>query len=268
MGEGTSTPETIEVSRPKLLYHGTANRYDDLFREHGLFANRHTLTTSLELALDKAPGSSLLTCWYPKKMEIEQMRYSSTMPAIPLSEEKKNQILEEINKKQLDPDWKDIYAGVVNRAKTLLPNSSLGAIIKLDHRSRINFEGLLPSKEPNFLLNYVKRKEVFVANIEKALNDLEVTFFNPDLNRRRLAEDIVRTELEHYLLEYGRSLTELRKESKPYLDPQQEQKRWTAALQELQGVNFQEPVYERYRQNLISRIINYTNSLQAPSKQS
>lgn len=248
--------EQQAIRRERLLYHGSTRvEAARLIAEHGLLADKVTLTPVLELAMDYARGGETLTCWYPKRGEHSGMgSLGPTQPTTPLTEDQRAEIKAKIEQSDVGNDVKQSYLGIVDRARTFLPNTRLGAIVTPG--SNIEWAKLSSfnlSRMEDYLKKYVSNREAMVSQKEELLRKAKkIIFIDPKLNIGQLADDMVRTEVEHYLLNIGYNLrlAKNRKEDvsgdiKYILE---------SYLEELQSVQFQEPEYERYRKMLVSSI--------------
>ena len=151
-------------------------------------------------------------------------------------------------------DVKQSYLEMVDRARTMLPNTRLGAIVTPGNMEWPRLSSYtISSRMEGYSRKYVSNREAMVNQREDLLKKAEkIIFIDSNLNIRQLAEDMIRTEIEHYLLNIGYSLR-LAKNSKGDIS---DGTKYTLenSLDELQSVQFQEPAYERYRKMLVSSI--------------
>lgn len=265
--------EIAGSTRVRLLFHGTnAETQENIdvrkgfIAEYGLLANKHTLTQSIETALVYAKGGfCLLTFWYPAKNEVQKISVGSTLPSNPIPDKSREEIRDRIKKSDLHDFYKQEYLRIVENTKTILPASRLGAIatLRYNHSSQyaewFNMSSL--SHKDDFLRKYTLALEDLIGDTQKVLDSGDVKFFDPSLNSRKLAEDINRTELEHYLSKIGLNLRyaqhDAQKKAKPFQPKERTDAELAKELEKLREVRFVEPLYERYRSILVLRIETY-----------
>ncbi len=263
---GTILSERRISSEPNLLYHGTSKyrRAHELLAEHGLLADKPTLTPSLEVALGHLGTVGYLTFWYPKDGEVEPIKGNSTLPSAPLLEAEREKIRNSIQNYDMSDAEKAPFLYIASTAKTILPNTRLGAIAIIGHDRKNELERYLPSRDKDFLKNYINKRDELIADIEYPLRDADITFIDPTMNLRKLATDIVRTELEHYLLNIGRWLEWIKGQTPGQdYDKGKKQTEWESKLAELQGVVFEEESYEAYRNELVNAVSGFLGELAA-----
>jgi hypothetical protein len=252
--------EPLKSNKPRLLYHGSTRAEAATFiAEHGLLADKDTLTPVLELAMDYARGGETLTFWYPKRSEHSQIgSLGPTQPTTPVLEDQRTEIKEKIAQSPLEEEVKQSYLWIVDRARTILPNTRLGAIVTPGTSEWARLSAYTySSRAEDYLKKYVANSEAMVNQREELLNKAKnIIFVDGNLNIRQLAEDMIRTEVEHYLLHIGytiRSAKNVAKYQEGAKDPSL-QYELEGYLGQLLSVQFQEPAYERYRTMLISSI--------------
>lgn len=261
--ESIATKERTTSVRPGLLFHGTSGFpvTEQLITEHGLLASTYTLTPKCEIALDHVTGSpGFLTFWYPTKKEIQRMSMHATWPSTLLPDETREEMRRKVEESDLHDFYKKGALGIIDQAKTMLPASKLGAIAALSSNDISWLNLKLPAYQSGFLENYTTRFDDLVDDVQKVLDRAEVKVFDPSLNNKVLSEHIVQTEAEHYLLGIGENLAFAKadeKRDKPITPKEQKEAEFIKQLEELRGVQFQEPPYERYRTMLISGLESY-----------
>lgn len=238
-------------SRPRLYYHGTfGNQVASLLSEYGLLAHKATLTPFLEIAQDYLIDRGLLTFWYPKRNEIEKPAHSATEPTKSFPENIRQEAIEEIQKRDWDPTVKQWILKNVKYAKTYLPPSRLGAIAVTTDRDVGALSNYLRQLDSLILSDYADHHEELVQEVVENLDSMQITYFDPRLNNRTLAEDMARTTVEHYMLSIGEKIQFTRKYdqslSQQYLPVIKNH------LSSFQSVKFKEPSLERYRKMLVS----------------
>lgn len=262
--ETTGISEKARDIRPRLLFHGTDSEAGMFIESHGLLAEGvdATLTPSIEIAMYYGE-SGILTMWYPLKGESKRDYPELAVPTAVLSEENRTKIRNQIkDTTNLSPERKEnLLDFITRRARTFLPLSRLGAIINLTEEAEGLFHSWDGSKKMDsledyetpsigrrldFLNEYVNNKDEIVGNLEKILNKAKIEYFIPEINNKSLAEDIVRAKFEHYLMYFGLLLSRARKISFAH------NRSITKDLSVLEQLHFNEPVYERYRQMLVS----------------
>lgn len=260
MAEGESTTqEKVTNTRSGLLYHGTTGGIklkEELMLEYGLFAHIPTLTPSLEIALDHASGGreNLLTFWYPKKQEVVRGGYESTIPTVPISDFDKNAIITRIQNSHMPNIIKGMLIDSAGSAKTLLPSSSLGAVALLSFDQSIALRTQFPTHDSNYLQAYSAKQSELVKDVKNILDETKIHFFNPNLDTQRLAGDIVKTDLEHFLLSLGRNINSLKQQNASISE--RDRRTWQKMLLVLQDTHLPEPFYERYIQMLVTKGTN------------
>lgn len=254
--EVLNLPESTTNTRPQLLFHGTRGSREELIAEYGLVANTRTLTPNLELAFKDSSDTGIVTCWKPLKGDVSKDRE----PTLPISDEQRAEIIEGVLKSDL-PD-KEGVVEFVKTAKTILPPSRLIAIGTFPNANKWQLDLHSPSRDQDFLKRYTNNHEELVRSVEKVLGNIRIKFFDPTFNNRLLAEDIVHAWVEHLLLHIGSNLKKDQQDmDKEYFAKDSERFLIDSYLKDLQEVRFREPVYERYRNMLISQISTFLQKL-------
>lgn len=257
--EISKIPERVTGIRPGLLYHGTAGNFElkkELMSEYGLIASIPTLTPSLELALDYASGGveNLLTFWYPKKKDVLNRGSKSIRPKIPIAETDKDAIIGNIQRSQIPDISKAMLIDSARSATALLPSSRLGAVALLDFPQSVALRTQLLPHDRNFLHIYSTKQADLSKGMQAILDETKIYFFAQDLDTQRLAVDMVKTDLEHYLLDLGQRVNLLKEKSN---NTNKDRADWQEMLLVLQSTHLPEPIYERYRQLLIRKLEAY-----------
>lgn len=243
--------------RPRLYYHATGTRQAAfLMPEYGLLLKENTaatLTPFLEIAQDHLPtDKSLLTFWYPKPNEIQKPGTSTFKPTLPFTDDLRNEALQAVNNSDMDDFFKKPLADLVQYATSYLPPSRLGAIAVTNDREVGWLSVDLPQGDPKVLSEYAVNKEQLIQKMEENLNDMDIKYFDPQLNNRKLAEDMVRTTVEHYMLSLGLEI----RFAQGY-EPELLEKRRSVLqrhLDLLKGVELDDSRLDRYRRTLVNAL--------------
>lgn len=254
--EALISPESITSTKPQLLFHGTRGSREELIAEYGLLANTYTLTPNLELAFKDSSDTGIVTCWKPLKGDVSK----KGEPTQVISDDQKAEMIAGIS--EADFPGKAMILEFVKAAKTVLPPSRLVAIGTFPRADKWQLYQHSPSKDPNFLKRYTNEHDELVRSVEGVLGNIRIKFFDPTFTNRLLAEDVVHAWVEHKLLGIGFRLKRSKWDmDKPYFKKDEERFGFDLDLKELQDVRFQEPVYERYRNILISQISSFLQKL-------
>ncbi|MCL5114077.1 MAG: hypothetical protein M1372_02830 [Patescibacteria group bacterium] len=255
-----STKEAQSFVGTRLYFHGTSLiQPASLIPEYGLLARTATLTPFLEIAQDHVfSNESLLTFWYPERGEVIKPVLSGTAPSVHFPDSLRAEITERIQNSDLDDFYKKTLLEKVKETTTYLPPSRLRAIAVVTDASVGDLSNELPIDDPMILSKYVNSKDVLIQNLMRKLGKMKIIFLDPELGPRKLAEDMLRTTLEHYLLLIGLEVSYAKKYDKPEL--QANQAALKQKLDQLRKVKFEEPVYERYRQMLVSALSNLVSN--------
>lgn len=254
--EALISPESITNTRPQLLFHGTRGSREELIAEYGLLANTRTFTPNLELAFKDSSDTGIVTCWKPLKGDVSKGRE----PTLPISDEQREDIIEGVLKSDLP--GKEEVVEFVKAAKTILPPSRLIAIGTFPNADKNQLYLYSPSNAQDFLKRYTTDHEGLVRSVEGVLGNIRIRFIDPAFTTRLLAEDVVHAWVEHGLLGIGSRLKRAREEmDKEYFKKDEEVFLLGSYLKDLQDVHFQEPIYERYRNMLITQIGAFVKKL-------
>ncbi len=259
--EKSATESTSERTSPKtrLMFHGAiGDLKQHIFAEHGLVAqeNSMTLTPRLELALDyTGGGAGMITCWYPEKKDVVKIESDATLPAGHITEETRKQIIDAINSSDELPDIKEGYIRQMSSATTFLPGNRLRAVISTRSglQSGLNMVDLNQNRD--FLAKYAYYRPELVEKMLFMLKRGNVILIDPTLTLEQLAVDMVTTNFQHRLEDIGREIRGVsRNKEDGSFNLAQTKDTLVKRLYELQSVTLDDPVYNRYRQMLISAI--------------
>ena len=257
--ESSTVPTVTERASelgPRVYFHGsTRPKVNEFMAEYGLLASGiPTLAPTLELASDFTGmgARNYLTFWYPKKGEIQDRFPQSTKPRTPISDDERKRIALQIENSGLDDIVRQDYSRIVQEAQVILPPGRLGAIATLRYGDMENLASFLPSGDRRIISAYLSDKEGLTQRLRDLLDGMDFKFFNPSMDSNKLAGDIIKTGLEHYLLGIKTSMASFqhstgRAKEVTGLDLEKD-------LNFLEGVVFQEPVYERFRGMLVSSL--------------
>lgn len=252
-GEASKTQEVVAQKRPRLLFHvsGIGETALEPMKKFGLVANRATLTPRLDIGTYYSAGDCL-TFWYPERGEVDHGREARVeTPTTELPEHMRGQMLDYISKMDIDDFFKNPQKRFVEQAKTYLPGERLRAVAK----GRVFYlESIFPQESSRFISWYMKEGKEMTKEVREALDDMNIVFLDPTLNKAILADDIVRTYVEHNLSEVG----DYKRDSKRSLEKK---------LKTLEEASFEDPVYERYRKMIISGIQRKLASLPTASSE-
>ncbi|MBI4097715.1 MAG: hypothetical protein HY426_01630 [Candidatus Levybacteria bacterium] len=237
--------ETAKASSGRMLFHvaGTHEEGIDHMSKHGLLAgNGPTLTPRVDIGT-WYNGGDFLTFWYPQRGEVNWGRERDVQtPTLPVTEEKRAEMLRELKGSEYE-DWnKDAFRYVIERAKTYLPGERLRAVARSKTMGN-PIEWLFPEESHRFIQFYNENKDSLPAKVKKALGKMEVKYLDQELNEDILAQDIIKTYVEHNLSNLG--------DYHGY--PNDTGAGLERVIGTLQGGSFDDPVWERYRKMLISR---------------
>jgi hypothetical protein len=251
--------EGIINRRPRLLFHQTSIPFHgiDSIQKIGLLAKVPVLTPLLDIAIDYTGNGRYLTFWYPQTGEVDRAPNTKVTPKVTITDDLRKRMIDEINKMDIDPFHKRAYISLVERSSTYLPGSRMRAVADTETSSQnaISLLSVLPDekgmmKDPNYdndihiltLYADAQQRTDLIKKVEEVLNKMEIVFIDPSLTKEMLAEDIVQTYFEHYLLSAG--------------DSWSSQKSQEENLNRLNSITYDNPVYERYRRILIKRLSN------------
>lgn len=259
MEESSKKESNISDRGPRLYYHGSGINQAHataLMSEYGLLLKENivaTLTPFLEIAQDYLPTSkSLLTFWYPKPSEIEKPMTSVTRPMVPFPDDIRQEAIANIQSSDLEDFFKAPLLNLVKTAVAYLPPSRLGAVA-VTNENQVGWLSVdLPKGDPKVLTDFAADKEQLIRRVEENLGRMDIKYFDPELNNRRLAEDIVRTTVEHYMLSLGLEIRfaqgyepDLLAQRRPVLQRH---------LDRLKGVELGDTILDRYRGVLIKAL--------------
>ncbi len=241
-GEVVKSQETLGVKRPRLLFHVSAvgETAIESMKQFGLVAKGPTLTPRLDIATHYS-GGDFLTFWYPARGEVDYGRSHETQtPSLPISDDMKEEMLQTIDKLDMDQFFKNAQERVVKAADSYLPGKRLGAVAKLRY-SPPPLQLIFPEDPEHFISVFNRREKDMAERVKKALEHMDIQFIDLSLNRDILADDIMRTYVEHNLSALGNYDSD----NKASLEKK---------LRTLEEGNFENRVYERYRKMIISGI--------------
>lgn len=232
--------------KPRLFFHisGTGATGLDSIRRIGLLADKPTLTPLLDVANDYS-GGDVLTFWYPKRGEVDQDRsaivHTPTTEVTPAMKAEMERTVDDLN---LDSWQSNAIKRAISGAETYLPSDRLRAFTKLKYGEAGNLLAAMPA-EHDVLEKFATNRAEIVAKVEAKLGTMDLTIIDDSLTKQQLADDITRAYFEHTLLNLN--------------NVGSREIAMKASLESLQSVTFQEPEYERYRTNLISRFTRKLN---------
>lgn len=193
-------------------------------------------------------------------LETFDRRVRKSQPTQVITEDQRKEITAGIEAADF-PDKVNILE-FVKAARTILPPSRLVAIGTFPRTDKRKLYELAHNEDLDFLKRYAYEHEDLVKDVEGVLEDIQFKFFDPKFNIRLLAEDVVHAWVEHRLLYIGYNLKRSRQDvDEPYFRKDIERFNYEHYLKKLQEVQFQEPVYERYRNMLISQIGTFLHKL-------
>lgn len=237
--------EQAKASPQRMLFHvaGTYEEGIDQMRRHGLLANSPTLTPRVDIGT-YYNGGEFLTFWYPERREVNRGREHSTQtPTLPVTLEMKAGMLTDLEDSGIEEWHRTAFRNIIEQARTYLPGERLRAVARSQTQGN-PIEWIFPEDYRSFIEFYNENKDNLPSRVKKALDKMAVVFLDPELNKDVLAQDIIKTYVEHNLssiggyFRYPKSVTRKGLESR---------------IATLQGGRFDNPVWERYRKMLISR---------------
>lgn len=253
-GEATKPAENLARQRPYLLFHvsGLGSDAVEPMTKMGLLSKSPTLTPRLDIATYYS-GGNLLTFWYPIRGEVNHLRSdSASTPTAPVTAEMKEAMLEDVAKLDIDPWTKEAYTRIIGESRTYLPASRLRAVAKISGVTPPRLQMILPEDADDFISLYTEKGPELREKVRNEVNRMKIDFLDPNLTQETLAEDILRTYVEHNLLAMG----EYPGGSKKILEKN---------LHILKKGSFEDPIYERYRKMLIERIQTRIEGIPEPT---
>lgn len=276
--------ENNTETRSHLFFHGTENPHaKKSMPKYGLLATKDTLAPDLEVAFgfmawSETTANNLLTFWYPQKAEVKIPGTYASIPTQLFPENTRYKAIEDLSRSlpentRLEKIYKRNLLRMVQEATTYLPSSRLAAIASLTENEietlqsylHTDFDPLGEMPE-DILMSYSLRKEEYIHGLEEILKNTEIKFFDPAIDIRILARDIVKRNLEHHLLLTGEKLTSLKKKCMSEQSYKFHRNVLARNLQILQRVTFDVPTYERYRKILVSGIRNFLQGSSSSTK--
>ncbi len=252
------SPDVPQTNRPRLFFHGTQIPHaPQLMHEYGLMSDKPTLSPTLEIVehFVGPMGGGFLTFWYPRPGEISKKHHRIARLTTPLPEELRQRALKEILSSDLDDFYKNAYLRIVQRAEIYLPASRLGAAAQPKVYDVMDL-GLLLSPPPDtreVIKIYTMMKKTLNQDVLEILKNMNIVFFFPDLDRQQLAQDMMRTSVDHALLSIGQHVQiDLEKIKKDLHIDKFAKIIHRENLKFLESVVFEEDNYERYRKSLIA----------------
>lgn len=258
--EITQPPEALEnqFRKTTVVYHGASDEHSraksiPLF---GLFGPSDRVTISTDLGTSTIYGrregrNLLVTIWHPNKQDFSAMPYTRRDVPTPsllylkrnLTAEEKGNIRSQIEASQISEDDKGIIVQTLAESSYMLPPDRLGAVISFSDTAPIfGFTKLLASSG---LELYTKDREKLREGALMMLKQAKTEYLEPGLTLEMLADNMVRSAVEHELLSAGYHLQDnIRHHEGNY---------WENWKSRLEQVTFSEPVYERYRLKLLNK---------------
>lgn len=235
--------DDLSRQRPHLLFHlsGFGEDAVEPMIKFGLLAKSPTLTPRLDIATHYASGD-ILTFWYPMNGEVTHLLTEDTStPTRVVTNEMKQTILEDIEHLNMDQWTKTAYTKIIEGARTYLPGKRLRAVAKIPLTQPSRLELLFPEDSDKFISLYTQNGPELREKVKAEIENMNIDFLDPTLTREILADDIVRTYVEHNLLTIGKY-------------PGDNRQILEKNLQVLGNGSFEDPVYERYRTMLVARL--------------
>lgn len=265
VGQIESNEKTFE--RPNLFFHGTNGTRAEFLEQHGLLASKPTLTTSLEIAarygvsggekMGRPDAIPMITFWYPEKQEVYRSTPQLTNPTTPVSPGEKQDLARTIIDSDMQDKEKQQVLEFIKEAQLILPPARLGAAILVTEQANQQIMDFQRQFDEDGLEKYVGNKDQLVANAKEILANTKTVFLRTDKTVDQLAEDVVKTGVEHQLLTIGNGIQKAVNgisENDPAYSQRERFKRvWEKERQRLSKINFAEPVYDRYRKLLVYR---------------
>lgn len=270
--------ESVEKSfeRPNLFFHGTNGTRAEFLQEHGLLASKPTLTTSLEIAarygvsggerMGRPDAIPVVTFWYPDKHEVYRPTPQLTNPTTSVSPEGKQDLARAIIDSAIPGKEKQQILEFVKEAQLILPSARLGATILVSEQANQQIMDFQHEFDEDGLERYVRNKDQLIAKAKEILANTKTIFLRADKTVDQLAEDVVKTGVEHQLLTIGTELQKvtdgIRSDDPVYNERDRVKSFWERERKHLSELHFTEPVYERYRKSLITRTGQLLGTLQ------
>ena len=263
---GIKEPST---KSPRLFYHGIGEPTDNtapLLEEYGLLgeANVPTLSPILEVVSQYIDlGNIAITFWYPERDGTSKQAIRNyAAPTTPLPLDVKQRALESVKSSDFPAEDKTKILEHIKKATAYIPPSNLGAIAKMRMADLMNLADALPH-DSRILVDYTTDKDALKQYLVEYLDTLDIKYVDPNLNSDQLADDMIQTTLEHFMLSLGSGLKDAGAVGDNF-SLERKLRELQEPIKELDQIRFQEPKYEKYRRLLLlkySRLASKTAGL-------